>query len=217
MHWHKVFIWKYTLRWHDCQNNKNNNKSCNFLYNFQITKVTQKNLKAKSKRELLKCGDIESNPGPEAAGEIKEYSKLKRVLNLCAKKVKSTRFTIVNLQETHLDKEDLNRVELLWRGGFSLSPGTNKSRGCITLWGSAWDEVESLTDNQGRISCSTLRNNTTTISIINIYAPNDHSVQFYEEVFTIVINVKEKYEPQERKPQKSFFFTSVVGPEFGSE
>ena len=169
------------------------------------------NLTTKSSIELLRCGDIESNPGPGGAGEkfekskngkivtynvrgIKEYSKLKRILNSCAGLIKSNPLTIINLQETHLDSSDINKVEHMWRGCFNLSPGTNRSRGCITLWGAAWTEVDKWADNQGRVCSTTLKNNGSLVTVVNIYAPNDHNINFFEVVFEKIIEESEKYD-----------------------
>ena len=95
-------------------------------------KASNKSTKVKSNTELLRCGDVESNPGPETSGElgkivtynvrgIKDYGKLKRILNLCAKLLKVNLFAIINLQETHLDSQDLSRVELFWQGVLILA------------------------------------------------------------------------------------------------
>lgn len=104
---------------------------------------------------LLQSGDIESNPGPEderrqdkAAGRgmshkslkqmeiityncrgLKEYKKLKRILNTFSGITKKKPHSILLLQETHLGNEAENKIKVMWRGGFALSPGGGRLKG----------------------------------------------------------------------------------------
>jgi len=205
-----VLFGKISNCWQDLDQNKNFKTMFKFFKNTLIsfnssTISLKKYLRFKTNKELLKCGDIEANPGPMDTGStgkiitynvrgIKEYSKLKRILNLCAKVLKSNPLTVINLQETHLDNNDRDRIKLLWRGGFNLSPGTNRSRGCMTLWSSTWNELEVSSDNQGRLCSTTLRKNGFTVSFINIYGPNDHNIQFFDGVFNEAVRLKDKYD-----------------------
>jgi exonuclease III len=204
---------EFTVLWQYFQNNRiKRNFISNFPRNYSYNKSFITKTKRKLKPNLLRCGDVEANPGPAEVNVsnnnsgkigkvityntrgIKEYYKIKRIFNSCAKLMLLNPLAIFNLQETHLDRQDINRIQNLWRGGFNLSPGTNKSRGCITLWGSAWTEVEKWADTQGRICVSTLRCSCVTISIVNIYAPNDPSCNFFDEVFSKIVDIKDKYD-----------------------
>jgi exonuclease III len=199
-------LWEKLNFWHYGNSNENKQKKIKFKYFSKLGKEIVKCVNGKNIiDDLLRCGDVEPNPGPSQKGEvgkmvtynvrgIKEYGKLKRVLNLSANLIKLNRYAIINLQETHLDSDDINRVKMLWRGGFNLSPGSSKSRGCLTLWGSVWSVVESTHDSEGRICCTTLQSNSITVSVVNVYAPNDHNTLFFEEVFNYVIDIKEKYD-----------------------
>jgi len=83
-------------------------------------KITKKKIRGKNLL-LIKCGDIELNPGPDiplqtnktdSKGKIltynvrglKDYNKLKRILNSCSKLISLNRNTVINLQETHLSQ-----------------------------------------------------------------------------------------------------------------
>jgi len=111
--------------------------------------------------EILLSGDVELNPGPPVDGStgnknnhikgkknrktqmelityncrgLKEYKKLKRLLNTCANITASNKMSIIFLQETHLDQEVERKLTLMWRGNFVLSPGEGGSRGCLSLF-----------------------------------------------------------------------------------
>ena len=120
----------------------------------------------------MKCGDIESNPGPELILKplkleiisynvrgLKEYSKLKRVLNSCAKLIRENKNTIICLQETYLERGDENKIKVMWKGNYTISPAIGRSRGCITLFDSSWEKIESVLDPSGRFAIVTLRKN----------------------------------------------------------
>ena len=117
------------------------------------------------KEELLKSGDVESNPGPGTQdGKIitynirglKESGKLKRVLNKCATIIKNNDCSVINLQETHLDRVQEDKIRIMWREGFTLSPGSSRQRGCITLFSKKWQILESKGDKGGRFCITTL-------------------------------------------------------------
>ena len=82
----------------------------------------------------------------------------------------------------------------MWRGGFNLSPGTNRQKGCITLWDASWSVLDKIWDNSGRFCATTLKKGPCIITIMNVYAPNDHDVNFFINIFEKLISLKEKYE-----------------------
>jgi len=157
-------------------------------------------------RLITLSGDVEENPGPDSGKQeylsinsynirgLKEYSKLKRVLNKCAGMIKQNNNVLFNLQETHLSLEDKNRLEVMWRGKYSLSPGANKSRGCLILYDSSWDLLDQSIDKGGRYNVITIKKQWGTYTIINLYAPNDHSLEFFEAICNLAIEHKDKYD-----------------------
>ncbi len=156
---------------------------------------------------LLRGGDIESNPGPGRVSEsdkkitlitynvrgLKEYTKLKRVLNSCAELIKTNRNTIICLQETHLERNDENKLRVMWREGFVSSPGGNKSRGCITLYDNSWDKIESQADPSGRYTVLTLKKPFGIYTIVNLYAPNKHNINFFEKIILELVKSKDTH------------------------
>jgi len=171
-----------------------------------LTKVTKLGLRGLN-LILLMSGDVERNPGPGLVRKddtkqrltiitynvrgLKEYTKLKRVLNKCATLLKSNQNTVICLQETHLERGDENKIKIMWRESFSSSPGGNKSRGCLTLFSSSWEVVNTLCDPEGRLNIVTIKKNFGTFTIANVYAPNEHNVSFFERVIEKVVNIKD--------------------------
>ena len=147
-------------------------RNCTFEYVLGFKKPRKANLQhiliwrplrdvTNRSRLRLLGGDIEVNPGPEPGKTevtvssynirgLKEYSKLKRVLNKCAGKMSTCKNSIFQLQETHLEKVDENKIKVMWRGNYSLSPGGNKSRGCLTIYDASWETIDNISDPEGR-------------------------------------------------------------------
>ncbi len=154
---------------------------------------------------ILKAGDVETNPGPVKDGNnilkvitynirgLKDYHKLKRVLNKCAALMGKNRNTIINLQETHLDDNDKEKLELMWRGEWLVSPGSQKSRGCLTLLDPSWEVLDKWADPRGRFCIITIKKAFGTFTITNLYAPNVHSVSFFEDILLKLIEMKDKF------------------------
>jgi len=152
---------------------------------------------------ILLGGDVEKNPGPSPGTSLvinsynvrglKEYSKLKRTLNKCANLISKNSNEIFNIQETHLGSSDEGKIQLMWRGNFALSPGGNKSRGCLTLYDTSWVTLNKYVDQGGRFSIITVQKQFGTFTIVNLYAPNEQSIEFFEEVFLEAIRLKDQY------------------------
>jgi len=154
---------------------------------------------------VLKSGDIETNPGPVKGNKntlkvitynirgLKEYSKLKRVLNKCAVIIGHNKNTIINLQETHLEDNDRNKIEIMWRGNWIISPGSQKSRGCLTLFDHSWELLDKWADPGGRSCIITIKKAIGIFCITNLYAPNVHSITFFEEILLRQIETKDKF------------------------
>jgi len=156
-------------------------------------------------RLISLSGDVEVNPGPVKARAptlevitynirgLKEYNKLKRVLNKCAQIIGKNRNTIINLQETHLEKSDEQKIRVMWRGSFVMSPGSQKSRGCLTLLDPSWEELERWEDPGGRVCLLTIKKSFGIYTLSNIYAPNQHEIQFFEDVILKQVEQRDKH------------------------
>ena len=183
-----------------------------YQVNYKPT-VKNKSYFDESKRILL-CGDVERNPGPDYQKGVKppgkethssmevvtyncrglkDYKKLKRVLNTCSTIVKSKPLSIILLQETHLDSNSIKKVNVMWRGKYASSPGAGGSRGCLTLFDNGWSVTENFESLDGRIICTALTNEQVSVIVINAYSPNDHNVPYFETLFDKLIEFKDKY------------------------
>jgi len=156
-------------------------------------------------RLLLRSGDVESNPGPHRYEKnpikicsfnvrgLKEYSKLKRVLNKCAGILKNNNNTIFNFQETHLEKMDESKIKMMWRGGYISSPGGNKSRGCLTLFDPSWEVLDQKKDPEGRFTLLTVKKSVGCYTLLNLYAPNNHSLAFFEDICDMAMSTRDNF------------------------
>ena len=187
-----------------------NKESSNILYNNTCN--------------ILLSGDIERNPGPESTGQqkdstgnwgkkknsfneidivtyncrgLKDYKKLKRLLNTCSKILQKCRLGIVLLQETHLDRDGTKKLDLMWRGKYVSSPGEGASRGCVTLFDSSWGVDDSYESIDGRLTVTALTSGNVSIIVVNSYAPNDHNLNNFEELFNKLIEYKDKFPDHE--------------------
>ncbi len=142
--------------------------------------------------KLLQSGDIEPNPGPgKVVISINTYNirglkcklKLKRVLNSCHKLVNQNNSSVIFLQETHLEIDDIKSMQMMWRHSFILSPGTNRQCGCLILFSSEWKSMYQETDNDGRFCITVLERFERSFLLVNIYAPNDHNINFFCQSF----------------------------------
>ena len=171
----------------------------------QVT-ITWNLLRDVTNRSRLRLlgGDIEVNPGPDPGKTevtvssynirgLKEYSKLKRVLNKCAGKMSKSINSIFQLQETHLEKCDEKRIKVMWRGNYSLSPGGNKSRGCLTIYDTSWETIENLSDPGGRYTIVTIKKAFGIYTLVNLYAPNEQCVEFFENICQKALEIKDKH------------------------
>ena len=124
---------------------------------------------------------------------LKMYTKLKRVLNTCSDVLKRNRLSLIFIQETHLERESERRIRVMWRGGFALSPGEGGSRGCLILFDSSWQCEEKFECLDGRLACVVIQSGHLSIIAICVYAPNNHDVLFFEDLFNKLIELKDKY------------------------
>ena len=182
--------------------------------------ITGLNRKHDESYKLLMSGDVEENPGPNTPDDggstnnspdprvkshdhlevityncrgLKEYKKLKRVINTFAGIIKKRPLSIMFLQETHLGTESINKIKVMWRGNFTLSPGEGGSRGCITLIDKRWVIEEQFESLDGRMACTVMSCEQLAVIAINVYAPNDHDISCFDALFDKLLELKDKY------------------------
>ena len=172
-------------------------------------------------RQLLICGDIETNPGPEmptnarissndkkhesdlqvvsynvrGLGDEKKCRHLINYLNrTCTNKNVDI---IVALQETLIQTP--LKIPYLWRGNMHLTPGTGNGRGCISLVSNHLNIISHSTidDRAHVIALQKTGDPKVAYIVANIYAPNAHNedkLVFFEEVLDRVAEMEERFE-----------------------
>ena len=140
-------------------------------------------------KDLLMSGDVESNPGPRA--RVQTYNvrglnndhTLSRILNF-ASELNHFELGVIFLQETHLTDYNSRGLDLKWRGGITLSPGTGAARGCITLYsnGSFDKIIYKMGSPDGRTCWTVADKDTDRYLIMGIYGPNEQHLKFFEEI-----------------------------------
>ena len=142
-----------------------------------------------ARRKLILGNDVETNPGPKVVVKsfnvsgMKDYDKMKRILNYSHNLLKET-IGIIILQETHLTKEDETRLNLMWKGKYIISPGTNLARGCAILY-AEWhfDKVEFIKgDDDGRTAWMIASKDSDTYMFLGIYGPNKRQDIYYKKI-----------------------------------
>ena len=91
---------------------------------------------------------------------------------------------VVFVQETHLDEDNIKTWEAEWGGKLIVSNGDSKSRGTAILVHPTIDiKVDKVsTDGEGRLICCKMEYENKNIVMGNVYAPNQDSPEFFEEV-----------------------------------
>ncbi len=166
--------------------------------------ITFKTVKRFKFSKLLRCGDVEANPGPPSNKQslsiitynsrgLKDRNKLKRLLNTCHRTLSQNKNSIAFLQETHLEEDDRKAVEMMWRHNFVISPGTNRQCGCLILFDSSWEIIKYTSDNEGRLALVVLKKMEKYYVCANIYAPNDHDLNFFTRIFNVLIEFQTEF------------------------
>jgi hypothetical protein len=138
---------------------------------------------------LILANDVETNPGPKTSIQsynvrgLKEYPKLKRIINLAAK-INKCDPGILLLHETHLDEKEAEKLDYMWCGSSVVSPGTNSARGTIMLYNeNQFDKVlYKHGETNGRTTCLITEKNDTIHMFIGIYGPNKDNANFYKQL-----------------------------------
>ena len=147
--------------------------------------------------QILRAGDVERNPGPSGnqdslieiaiitynARGLKDKLKLKRILNKFHNLIKTNPNYIFMIQETHLDDKECEGLKFLWRNGYSVSPGVGRQRGTMILYDNSWEVLHTDRDDEGRICIIGLKKYDHHFCITNVYAPNDHDIAFFTNVY----------------------------------
>ena len=86
-----------------------------------------------------------------------------------------SKYSLIFLQETHSDPEDVSRWEQHWKGKMYFSHGTRNSRGVaiITSYKSGLEVNNISTDSEGRFIKGEIKWDNSTLSVASVYAPND--------------------------------------------
>jgi hypothetical protein len=159
-----------------------------------------------AKKKLLQSGDVEVNPGPNQritpgssveikiatynARGLKDKFKLKRVLNKCCNLLKENPDTFVLFQETHLDSEENRQLSLLWRQGYHVSPSNGRQGGTLILYNLSWNVIKSDKDENGKLCSIIATKYGYTMGVINVYAPNDHDINYFNNVYDLIFEYK---------------------------
>jgi len=64
------------------------------------------------------------------------------------------------------------------------------------LYDTSWELLNELVDVNGRYIILTLRKAIGIFTVVNLYAPNENSLEFFEEIFTQSIRIKDKYDSE---------------------
>jgi len=138
--------------------------------------------------------DVEPNPGPNKIKVITlncrglgDINKFHLLLNRCYD-VMSKMTAVIMLQETMIPND--NYLKLAWRGKYIFTPGTNNSKGCITLLNNEIkvEHIHHLGNRGHYFTVSGLNGDYPTI-IMNLYAPNAFGADkfdFFIEAFEII-------------------------------
>ena len=113
---------------------------------------------------------------------LREKVKRRAIFNYCRE-----RADIICLQETHSSSEVEKSWILEWRGQILFSHGETNARGVCILFKSKVEITDIERDLDGRRVGCTISIDNTPISLVNIYAPNKDSPNYFMELI-------EKYE-----------------------
>ena len=141
---------------------------------------------------ILLSGDIELNPGPiriityncrSLKESNKNICKKQQLIEYMRKLVSQTDKYIIMIQEIWIN--DDTYFKNYWKGQNIFSPGTGKSRGCLTLLSnSTVVNIEQLVDGRGHIAKILIDREE--FNIANIYAPvgfSDYKGDFISTIF----------------------------------
>ena len=96
--------------------------------------------------------------------------------NAIFEQLKNSRFDVTALQESHLLKEDINKIKSHWDGPIIFSEGTNNSKGLCFLFHKSFleDDIETLHTSDRLLVCS-VQIGEEKFLFANVYAPNNNN------------------------------------------
>lgn len=112
---------------------------------------------------------------------LNKLTKVKQVMS----RIKSLKSKVVFLQETHLLSEDVSKIARRWQGQVLSAPYTTHARGVmILIHKSVPLRVQNVVkDSAGRYIMVQGRLLSETITLINVYGPNEDDPKFYDSLF----------------------------------
>jgi exonuclease III len=187
----------------------NNNKIFHKQFHFEsILYIIHHNIK---QRLLMLSNDVELNPGPiknytnknnlfvvtyNIRG-CKDFKKLKRINNFF-QKLDFKNNCIINLQETHLNQNELNKLEYQWKYGIVSTPAINNSGGVTILYNRNYFDsiLESKSFTNGRMCSLTAEKDGQVYYFLNVYAPNKGAdkIPFVEDIEEELWQVIDKHQ-----------------------
>ncbi len=113
--------------------------------------------------------------------------KLKQVMT----RIKQLESSIVFLQETHLLKEELLKVQRRWPGQVLASCCSSHARGVMVLihMSAPFLVNNSITDKAGRYLIVQGSYMGKAINLVNIYGPNEDNPMFFENLFILLASL----------------------------
>ena len=148
---------------------------------------------------IILSGDVETNPGPDPklylgrmslttlnVRGLKKETKFKQLLNRFHKQFNLNLTTIITLQETHVEYNNLNYT---WSGKHIFTPGSGSKGGLITLLSNNINVLDDISlNNEAQISVLQIieNNKIETVILANIHSPCAHNnlkTEYFKEVF----------------------------------
>ncbi len=118
---------------------------------------------------------------------LHDFMKRKDVFNYLRKNGNH----ILCLQDTHFIQSEESIIRAQWGGEHFFSPGKTNARGVSTLLGNNFEYkiLDSSIDNSGNfLALKILLGNCFSLSLVNIYGPNNDSPEFYHKINSVLDN-----------------------------
>ena len=111
---------------------------------------------------------------------IRNTQKRQDVVNY----LRDTKAGIICLQDTHLLEKDIRDLKKIWNDDIFLNGKRSNSRGVAILIRKnfEYEVLEQNKDNEGNYLQLILRINSVTLNLITVYAPNNDSPQFFNDI-----------------------------------
>ena len=182
----------------------------NLFINLKVTSVTfmvvpqsaliyfYKNTRKYAFLILLRCGDVEQNPGPDEwsllsqnCRGLKNKDKLKQLLNQLHK-INNNSTKVIALQETHLEQSSL---KYSWYGNFALTPSQGSKGGVITLVSDNIQIVNQIDiDCEAHVLLAEVIDTKCSMSLIiaNLHSPcahNNYKITFFKKIRDSIVQL----------------------------